>query len=71
MNTPVTWATDDRCPLCGGQLTEALICTQVIQECQSCGWTVTWAADPDGEERRWTAPTPTATALAPAAWPSS
>jgi uncharacterized protein (DUF983 family) len=51
MNTPVVWATDDQCPVCGGQLTEVFLCTQVIQECQCCGWSVTWAPSQDGGDQ--------------------
>jgi hypothetical protein len=51
MNTPIVWATDDRCPGCGGQLTETSTDTQVSQECRSCGWLATWAPDVTGGER--------------------
>jgi len=50
MNAPVVWVSDDRCPACGGPLTEAFLCTQVIQECQACGWAATWVPEPDGPD---------------------
>jgi hypothetical protein len=51
MTTPVVWITDDRCPACGGLLTETSTDAQVSQECRSCGWAVAWAPDPTGGER--------------------
>jgi hypothetical protein len=51
MTTVTIWATDDRCPTCGGQLSETSTDTQVSQECRSCGWSATWAPYPAGGEQ--------------------
>ena len=51
MNTPIVWATDDRCPGCGELLTETSTDTQVSQECRSCGWAVTWAPATTGGDQ--------------------
>jgi len=44
MRPPVTWRTDDPCPLCA----TALLATStgpgsVRQDCPLCGWSTTWA----------------------------
>ena len=46
MTALTTWQTDDPCPACGTHLTEISgpCSTQVIQQCRSCAWSVTWAA---------------------------
>jgi hypothetical protein len=51
MITSVLWATDDPCPVCGGQLTQWSADASVSQECRCCGWAVTWATDPAGGEQ--------------------
>jgi hypothetical protein len=45
MTIPTVWLTDDPCPACGAVLTELPSPGHVLQECRTCGWTVTWAAD--------------------------
>jgi hypothetical protein len=48
MNAPVLWQTDDCCPLCGSLLRQHTRADgSIIYEC-SCGWSVTWRADPEG-----------------------
>jgi hypothetical protein len=51
MNAATVWQTDDCCPWCGGLLWARIQADgSVTQEC-GCGWYVTWAPDPTGEER--------------------
>jgi hypothetical protein len=50
MTALTVWQSDDRCPLCGGLLWQRTQADgSVTQEC-GCGWSVTWTADPDGDE---------------------
>ena len=43
MRLPVTWRTDDPCPVCATGLL-ATLTTQgrVRQDCALCGWSATW-----------------------------
>jgi hypothetical protein len=51
--TPVTWRTDDPCPVCGTGLdaTPDPDGGTVRQDCGLCGWSATWTADPAGVAR--------------------
>ena len=50
MTGPVTWRTDDPCPVCG----TGLLITEpgdgsAAQDCPLCGWAATWTDDnPEG-----------------------
>jgi hypothetical protein len=51
VSTATVWQTDDCCPWCGGLLrAQTQAGGSLTQEC-GCGWYVTWAADPDGDDR--------------------
>ncbi|HEX3388954.1 MAG TPA: hypothetical protein VHT94_07945 [Streptosporangiaceae bacterium] len=50
MTQPITWRTDDPCPVCGTGLHSTDNGRSVIgQDCPLCGWSATWQAGMDGE----------------------
>lgn len=47
---PVTWRTDDPCPVCGTGLTSTGPGDLAVrQDCTLCGWSVTWQTGMDRE----------------------
>lgn len=47
---PVTWRTDDPCPVCGTGLTSTDTAGPADrQDCTLCGWSATWQTGMDGE----------------------
>jgi hypothetical protein len=45
---PITWRTDDPCPVCGTGLHATGDATGVItQHCPLCGWSATWQTTGD------------------------
>ena len=51
MTGPALWQTDDCCPACGCLLRQRTQADGPVTEECGCGWSVTWAADPDGGEQ--------------------
>jgi hypothetical protein len=50
MTALTVWLTDDCCPLCGGLLQARTQADgSITHEC-GCGWSVTWQADPEGDQ---------------------
>ncbi len=48
---PITWRTDDPCPVCGTGLDATDNGTgPAAQQCNLCGWSTTWQTDLDGGE---------------------
>jgi endogenous inhibitor of DNA gyrase (YacG/DUF329 family) len=44
--TPMSWRTDDPCPVCGRALTATDDGTaQITLDCPLCGWSSTWTGD--------------------------
>ena len=44
MRPPVTWRTDDPCPVCATGLHATMTGPQAVrQNCPVCGWSTTWA----------------------------
>jgi len=50
MNAGTLWQTDDCCPLCGGPLWQGTHADGSITQQCGCGWSVTWQADPEGDQ---------------------
>ncbi len=51
MSLPVTWRTDDPCPVCGTGLDATDNSNGPNgQHCRLCGWSTTWQTGPDGGE---------------------
>ena len=49
MTLPVTWRTDDPCPVCAtGLLATGTSPGRVRQDCPLCGWSTTWNITPEG-----------------------
>jgi hypothetical protein len=42
MSAPVTWRTDDPCPVCATGLLATGRLDAVRQDCALCGWSATW-----------------------------
>jgi len=48
MTPPVTWRTDDPCPVCATGLLATCSTAVIRQDCALCGWSTTWNTTPEG-----------------------